>query len=178
MANALQPGWVKKMNKWYVIYSRTGSELDIAKVINRDMGVVGALVPRRELRERKSGMLHKVYRTLFPGYVFINAELTTELYYRLLKVPGTIRLLGEPTPLYEYEMERILALTGCSGLVERSSLLLEGSHITVSRGPLVGLEGQIKKLDKRKGRAKVELMLFNQPKIVELSIDVITKSEQ
>jgi transcriptional antiterminator NusG len=49
----------------------------------------------------------------------------------------------------------------------------ENSRIVVVEGPLVGLEGRIIKVDKRKGRAKISLDLYNDSFAIDLAFEVI-----
>jgi transcription termination/antitermination protein NusG len=43
----------------------------------------------------------------------------------------------------------------------------------VINGPLKGLEGKIVKVDKRKGRAKVKLDLYDESFLVDLSFELL-----
>jgi transcriptional antiterminator NusG len=49
----------------------------------------------------------------------------------------------------------------------------EKSRIVVIDGPLMGLEGRIVKVDKRKGRAKIKLDLYNDSFTIDLGFEVI-----
>jgi transcriptional antiterminator NusG len=47
------------------------------------------------------------------------------------------------------------------------------SRIVVLEGPLMGLEGKIIKVDKRKGRAKIKLDLYDNSFSCDLAFEVI-----
>jgi len=49
----------------------------------------------------------------------------------------------------------------------------EDSRIVVVEGPLMGLEGRIVKVDRRKGRAKIMLDLYNDSFSIDLAFEVI-----
>ena len=49
----------------------------------------------------------------------------------------------------------------------------ENSRIVVTEGPLMGLEGKIVKVDKRKGRAKIKLDLYDDSFAIDLAFEVI-----
>jgi transcriptional antiterminator NusG len=49
----------------------------------------------------------------------------------------------------------------------------ENSRIVVIEGPLMGLEGKIIKVDKRKGRAKIKLDLYDEAFAIDLAFEVI-----
>lgn len=165
------------MDKWHVFHVKTGWENPIkAEIIRNLFGTVSivpmesCIVPRRLMNERVQGSYHKVERTLFPGYVFVKTFLNEKTYYDLTNIPGVIKHLGEPQ---QEEMDRILRLTHDSDLIGISEVFREGNTVKVLNGPLYGMEGQIIKLDKRKGRAKVNISLFGRPTIIELSIIMI-----
>lgn len=165
------------MDKWYVFHVKTGKEDAIKFEVKRSMlnavGIVPTeecIVPRRLMHERKSGKYKFVIRTLFPGYIFIKTNLNSKKYYDIKKIPGVIKLLGEPN---DDEMDRILALTSKDDLIGISKVLMNDSKVKVISGPLIGFEGRIMKIDSRKGRAKVNLSICDEPKIVELSVNVL-----
>jgi len=58
-------------------------------------------------------------------------------------------------------------------IIESSRVLMEGSKIIVTEGPLYGMEGLIQSIDKRKGRAKVRINFIGQPRVVELSVSIL-----
>jgi transcriptional antiterminator NusG len=49
----------------------------------------------------------------------------------------------------------------------------ENSRIVVIEGPLSGLEGKIIKVDKRKGRAKIKLDLYDDSFSIDLAFEVL-----
>jgi transcriptional antiterminator NusG len=164
----------------------TGKESDTRDVILRDIPAIAALVPieriilvpQRRLMERHKGKWKEVLRTCFPGYVFVRAEMDTALYYKLYQIPSVIRILGSngPQPVPLNEMNAILWLTAEGDTIGISDALHEGEKIKVMAGPLIGLEGQIIKIDARRHRAKVSLGLMGEQRTVELGINLI-KSE-
>lgn len=165
------------MDSWYVFHVKTGFEEKIKFEINRGLhgayGIVPTeicIVPRRMMNERKSGLYKTVIRTLFPGYIFIKTNLDAKKYYEITKMPGVIKLLGQPQ---DDEMDRILTIIGKEDLIGISDILISDGKVKVTSGPLVGQEGKIIKVDRRKGRAKVNLSMLGEPKIVELSVNVL-----
>ncbi len=165
------------MNDWYVLHVKTGREHDTKAVLNRDLPGVVSLVPERILRERINGKWKEVSRNLLPGYVFINAFMETDLYYKLTAIPSVIRILGsgKPDPVPLDEMQVILRLSNDGDPLGLSEIYHIGNKICVASGPLAGMEGQIVKVDARRFRAKVNISLMGEPRIVELGIVDISK---
>lgn len=164
---------------WYVLHVVTGKEEGIGLRI-RGLGM-GALIPKRRMRERKNGIWRIRERTLFPGYVFIYSSMDAAAFHAIKQVPGILRILGDtygPQPLKQEEVNHILRLSGDGTPLEISKVLAEGAGITVLSGPLRGMEGKIIKLDLRRCRAKVNIDLMGEPRVVELGVEeVLTKSE-
>lgn len=161
---------------WYVIHCLTGREEDVrSRVKGGDIGKV--VVPIRLMRERRKGVWCNVERVVFPGYVFVQADMTPAAYYAMRNVPGVIRVLGtrRPMPLLEEEVTLILKLTMDGDPLGLSEVFVEGGRVTVISGPLKGLEGHIVKLDARRFRARVNINMMGEPRIVELAVDVIKK---
>lgn len=163
---------------WYALFVVTGDEDNVKerllyKLNQSDLKVV---VPKRRLRERKGGIWDTKIRTLFPGYILLNGEIQIKEYELLKNVPGVIKLLGDknmPVEISWYEMDIIKRLICDNEVIECSSIKLENQKIIVVDGPLLGLDGHIETIDKRKGRAKVRLNLMGEPRMVELSIAMV-----
>lgn len=163
---------------WYVAQVLTGKEDAVCSKIN-DKGI-RATIPKRRMAERKNGIWRHEVKNLFPGYVFFHTDLNDFTYYQIRPIPYIIRLLGDddgPRPVHPEEMNHLLRMAIDGDPLGLSQVLVEGSSIIVNSGPLVGLEGQIVKLDARRKRAKVNISLMGEPRIVELAVDVIKKSE-
>lgn len=166
---------------WYVIHVLTGKEEGVKKHLEDITGgVYNLFIPRRELRERRLGAWHKVIRILFPGYVLIQGEITTDCYYHIKLTPNVIKLIdneGEPVPIHKSEIETLNRLTGNSDIIEISDVLIIGNKVTVIDGPLVACEAIIESVNKRKGRVKVRLNFLGEKRTVELSVNVVEPIE-
>lgn len=166
------------MSNWYVLHVRTGEETDALTVLRKSLPQARGIVPQKTMREKKDGDWKTVIRTIFPGYVFVYLELDTPSYYKIKQIPGLIRVLGNedgPSPVPEDEMQVVLRLARDGDPLGISEVYFEGSKVKVKSGALQGLEGQIIKVDARRYRAKVNISLMGEPRIVELGINVIEK---
>lgn len=65
----------------------TGQEEKTKTAIESTFEDIKAIVPTRELRERKSGKWEIVKRKLFPGYVLLKGEISVEDYYKMKDLP-------------------------------------------------------------------------------------------
>jgi transcriptional antiterminator NusG len=134
------------------------------------------VVPKRRLRERKNGVWEHKLRTLFPGYVLLNGYLGPDEYYLLKDIPDLIRVLKdncEPYIIDQSEIMIIGRLISDNGIIESSRIKLDGGKVVVIDGPLLGMEGLIEKLDKRKGRAKLRINFMSESRLIELAVSMI-----
>lgn len=165
---------------WYVLFVKANQEEKVKKILEKEaFEEYQFIVPTRELRERKDGKWHLVKRKLFPGYVLIKGLMNIDIYYKLKKINGIIKLLsseGEVLTVDESELRVLkILIDNDDNNIGVSSLYKENDGVRIVAGPLMGLEGQIIKIDYRKGRAKVSLRFMNEERVVELGIEVVDK---
>jgi len=136
--------------------------------------------PQRQLNIRKGGQIKPSNLAVFPGYIFIEAESDAEIKARqweFRRTEGFYRFLKsnrEITPLSNKDLELVLHFINCSNPAGVSKVYFdEKSRIIVTEGPLSGLEGRILKVDKRKGRAKIKLDLFDDSFTIDLAFEVM-----
>ncbi|MDR1566870.1 MAG: antiterminator LoaP [Treponema sp.] len=142
--------------------------------------------PQRALDIRRRGKIIHTKAAVFPGYVFIElsrddsilnyhwAFRRTEGFYRFLRSNQDI------VPLADRDLEMVLHFIRQTGSVAGKSRVTfdENSKIVVIEGPLSGLEGKIIKVDKRKGRAKIKLDLYDDSFTIDLAFEVLETAPQ
>jgi transcriptional antiterminator NusG len=165
-------------SEWYALFVMTGEEDRVKERLLfrlKDKGI-RVVVPKRRMRERKNGIWETKIRTLLPGYVLVNGHIGIEEYYSFKGVPGLIRVLKDRSGLLRIEKEEISVISRliCDReVIEPSSVFIEGGRVIVTDGPLLGLDGLIESIDKRKGRVKVRLNLLGEARLVELSVCLV-----
>lgn len=165
---------------WHAIFVSTGQEEKAKKALKTTFGdEMKFLVPKRELRERKKGKWHKVKRKLFPGYVLLKGNITTDRYYRMKQIPMLTKLLRDEDGALKIDEKELkllkILIDNEDGDIGISTAYKENDKVKVTSGPLVGLEGSIESIDKRKGRAKVRIDFLGQTRIVQLGIQLVDK---
>ena len=117
-------------------------------------------------------------RILFPGYVFLIAENLEQLAENLRKVTGMTRLLGtgdEIIPLSQEEVELLLKLGKEEQLVAMSTGIIENDQVRILTGPLQGMEGYIRKINRHKRKAWVSIEMFGRSVDMEVGLEIIKK---
>ncbi|ALB45643.1 antiterminator LoaP [Clostridium beijerinckii] len=166
---------------WYVIFVKTGKE-DVVKDwlnIQFDSKALYTLIPKRKLMEKRKGKFYHVLKKLFPGYIFINTNMDLNKYTTIMKIPDIIKILNNGTSYYskvnDSEMHIILNLVKESTIIDYSKIYTENSKIFVKSGPLYGMEGIIKRIDKHKSRARILLNFMGENKFIDVGIELIEK---
>lgn len=167
---------------WYVVQVRTGSEESIRIQCSKNVSaevLEKCFIPYYEEKWRRQGVWRTEKKILFPGYIFVVTEHMEELYRQLNKVIGLTKLLGtggEVVPLSEDEVAFLLEFGGEKQVVEMSEGIIENSKVIVTDGPLQGKEGLIKKIDRHKRKAYLELPMFGRMQTVQVGLEIVAKT--
>jgi transcriptional antiterminator NusG len=137
--------------------------------------------PQRILDIRRGGKLVRSKAPVFPGYLFLELDRDEDIlrfHWAFRRTDGFYRFLRSNrniVPLTGKDLELALHFIKNAGLLAGKSKVIfdENSRIVVLEGPLQGLEGKIIKVDKRKGRAKIKLDLYDDSFTIDLAFDVL-----
>jgi transcriptional antiterminator NusG len=140
--------------------------------------------PQRVLDIRRAGKIIHSTAPIFPGYIFLEFENDTDIlrhHWSFRRTDGFFRFLRSNqniAPLAGRDLEVVLHFIQKVGPLAGLSKVTfdENSRIVVLSGPLSGLEGTIIKVDKRKGRAKIKLDLYDDSFSIDLAFEAINES--
>ncbi|MEH2955939.1 antiterminator LoaP [Candidatus Merdisoma sp. JLR.KK011] len=170
-----------RSHMWYVIQVRTGTEREIIRqcqtVIPKET-LEKSFLPCFEEMKRYQGAWHKEQKLLFPGYVFLISGDPEQLYRSLKPVIGLTKLLktgDQIISLTEPEIQFLLRFGGTEQLVKMSTGFVEQDQIIILDGPLKGMEGYIKKIDRHRREASLELPMFGRILDVKVGLEIIGK---
>ena len=166
---------------WSVIQVRTGMEEETRKqcekIIDKEV-LEKSFIPMYEQEQKYQGKWHKELKVLFPGYVFLTSEDEEKLFYELKRIIGLTKLLGTGetvVPLTDEELSFLLKLGGVEQTVEISEGMIESGRVVVTSGPLKGNEGFIKKIDRHKRKAWLEIEMFGRTVEMQGGLEVVGK---
>lgn len=172
---------MENSRNWYVMQVRTGTEENICIQCKKDIEeavLEKCFLPYYEEKRRVQGEWRILKKLLFPGYVFVITEDMETLYQQLKRVIGLTKLLGtgrEITPLTEDETAFLKRFGGEEQIVAMSEGIIEGSKVIVNSGPLQGMEGYIRKIDRHKRRAYLEIPFFGRVQNVQVGLEIVEK---
>ncbi|SDC51492.1 antiterminator LoaP [Shouchella lonarensis] len=182
---------------WYALYVRSGREEQARCLIGKYLSehIKQILIPRRKMWERRQGIRHEVIKKLFPGYLLLQTRMNIDLYNRLKATPGCFHLLNTRRYHLDYdaqdaanvmtqsecfsaipakEMELLLGLTREGENIGVSEIYIENARVAVRSGPLKGFEGLIKRVNKRKKRAKVVFTFMGNNQEMDMSVEILS----
>lgn len=165
----------------YVIWVETGKEEELKKQIETVADAKTFLCCRlfyREEYRKIKGIWKAVTRVLFPGYLFIEAEDIEAVFWELKHIPGLTKILktGDAfTPISLQEEALVRRLTGENGIAGVSVGMIEGDKVKVDDGPLLGLEGYIRKIDRHKRKAYLEVELLGRKMEIGMGLEIVRK---
>ena len=163
---------------YYALQIWTGSEARFLALAGQQLREANArlLWPRRSLRIRRLGTWHESLAPIFPSYVFLQADaVDPALYSGLRRAPGFVRFLPSNekiAPLERRDQDLLSHFLSFGEIVKKSVAYFdENKSIRIVSGPLKGLEGKIVHVDRRKGRAKVRLAMYDNSFEVDFGFD-------
>ena len=102
------------------------------------------------------------------------------LHEMLKSVMGMTRLLGvgeDIVPLTEEEVQFLKRFGGEEQVVEMSEGIIENSETKILSGPLMGMEGTIRKIDRHKRKAWIEIEMFGRMQLVQVGLEILWKTK-
>jgi transcriptional antiterminator NusG len=169
-----------------VIQVLAGKEEKIITSINQS-DIVNAFIPKRTKVLRQKGQVLKIHEILFPGYVFVETDadyndFIHHLNHHIKPILGFIRLLEHDhvgtQSLYPQERSFIESFTNSQHIIGTSTGFIEGDKIIITEGPLVGHESQIRRIDRHKRIAELDVSMFGQIRKIKVSCEILSKTNE
>ncbi len=115
---------------------------------------------------------------LYPGYIFIKADLNEDLQGIIRRVPrvlGFVSAGGRPVIVPEREIQAIKERIK-KGVPKVRKLKYDiGDKVKIKEGPFIGFEGTISEIDPEHGKLIVLVNIFDRQTPVELEFDQVEK---
>lgn len=176
---------MENKQKWYILNVMAGQENKIAGEIKSMImrgalgkNVVDALVPSKQVVKIKKGQKVQETQKLFPGYVFINADINSEAYNALNAIPKVIGFLGgknSPEPVSDAKMQDILDTSKEQAVNSKNIVFETGETLNVIEGPFESFSGVVEEFDSEKQKVKISILIFGRATSVELDVNQVEK---
>ena len=168
---------------YYVLWTNTGSEEKTRQMIYdfADPSLyTRCLIPYRLKRHYHGSASKLVKIILFPSYIFIETDKIKEFVNNIKWFPGfnvVLHMDDIYCPLYQHEEQLLLKLINDRDIIDISTGYMEGDNVKIVSGPLVGLEGNIKRIKRRQGAAILQMNIFNRVTEVSLGLELLSSKK-
>lgn len=172
--------------KWYAFYVRAGKEDIVCSYLinilnNHEDFNFKLFVPKRKLIEYRLQERISILKPLFPGYILLYTNSVLKIY-NAIQARGwhsdLLFFLKTENGFQEIRLEEIhpiINLVNKEGIIDTSTIFLEQDKVIIKEGPLINYQGRIKKINKRKGRAKISLTFLNRVIDIDICITCLEK---
>ena len=159
---------------WYVIHTYSRQETKVEGYL-QSQGLE-VFLPRITVRSRRQDRFRLLEVPLFPGYLFVQADLSTPVYYDIIRNTGVVRILGLKRQCTRVPVETVFSLqkmVASNLTLDPWSRLVKGRRVTIVEGPLTGATGVI--LRKKDGQRCLVLAvdLLGRAVAVELTGEAV-----
>lgn len=172
---------------WYVVQTFSGYENSVKRALEEqirgkelDEMFGEILVPSEQVTERRGKRSVKTSRKFFPGYIFVNMELTKETWHLVKNTPKVTGFLGgnTPKPVPAPEMARTLGKAGVTETPEVEEATPDisynvGDNVRVKSGSFANFTGKVEEVDYDKRKLKMSVSLFGRPTPVQVEFSEV-----
>ncbi len=172
--------------KWYVLHTYSGHEQRVKRTLDEyiarsRLGVHfgGIVVPTERVIEVRGGQKRTTERNFYPGYVFIEMEMTADTWHLVNSIPHICSFIGgnTPSPISEDEAKAILdRIEDGASRLKPKVLFAPGELIRVIEGPFEDFNGTVEDVNYEKNKLRVSVSIFGRSTPIELDFGQVAKS--
>ena len=174
---------------WYTLRTFSGHEKKVRRYLEEEIDRLGLedriteiIIPKEEVFEMRGGKKKSREKTLYPGYIFLHANLNGELEHIISRLPSVIGFLGagdRAQPMRQAEVDQMLGKTkeaaeaGAKAEIPYQS----GDAVTVVDGPFSSFSGFVQEVYPEKMKVKVMVSIFGRKTPLELDYLQVEQEE-
>ena len=164
---------------WYVIWTTTGREEQCRLMIERKCDPATferCVIPKNTIKKYIHGSWTTTETKLFPSYLFVQTEEIEAFATELKQIPGFNMVLQNDElflPLKPGEEVFLQRFLTPEGALPESVGIKKGEKVTILEGPLLGLEGMIKFIDRHKRIAILETEMMGRKVEIKMGLEVL-----
>lgn len=159
---------------WYVIHTYSRQETKVERHLqNRGLEV---FLPRINVRSRRQDRFRLLEVPLFTGYLFVQADLSTPVYYDIVRNSGVVRILGlkrQCTPVPAETVFSLQQMVASNLTLDPWPRLVKGRRVTIVEGPLAGSTGVILRTKDGRRRLVVAVDLLGRAVAVDFAGEAV-----
>jgi transcriptional antiterminator NusG len=179
--------------EWFIVHTYSGFEAKVrdslqqrAEVYNLLDKVGEILIPIENVVEMRGGRKVVTSKKFYPGYIFVELEWCTEVYYLVRQTPKVTGFVGiassksgapqKPPVVPRDEVDRILHHVEESREEPKPKFTFEkGEMVRITEGPFTSFQGKVEDINEDKATLKVMVTIFGRSTPVELDFLQVEK---
>jgi len=175
--------------KWYAVHTYSGHEnkarlslLERIKSASLQDSFGEILIPTESVIEMVRGHKRTTTRKFYPGYMFVQMDLTDETYHLVKNTPKITGFLGgekgnKPIPMKDSEIAAINTQMTEGAIKPKPKVLFEeGENVRVIDGPFSNFSGIVEEVKAEKQKVRVLVSIFGRATPVELDFAQVEKA--
>jgi transcriptional antiterminator NusG len=171
---------------WYAVRTQNNHEKSVLEKLKLELVISDlepvlsrSLIPTEKVFSVRNGKKYIREKIIYPGYLFIETKSVGEISNILKGIKGAAGFVrtrsGDINPLKEYEVKKMLNEQDDNDIIKIDDNFSIGENIKVIDGPFTTFKGKINFIDKDKNKAKVEVLVFSRPTVLELDFNQIER---
>ena len=163
---------------WYAVHTKSRHEYKAhAGLMQKHLT---SFLPEMEVWSKRKDRKKKISTPMFPGYIFVEANLDNETKLTILKTFGVVRILGkkenaEPIPVPDDKIQAIQRLLEKKVEIFTMQYPKAGETAKIVDGPFAGIEGTVVKADPEKELFVISIELLQRSVGIKLEGFQISK---
>ena len=174
-------------HQWYALRVRVGQEDQIKASIEsrfRNKGMDAAIgrifIPSEKVSDVRDGKTKVVRRKVFPGYLYIQVEMTEENRLLIIETPGVSGFVGTqpyvPQAIPDEEIDKLLGNYERSEESVRPKIEFDtGEIVKIKEGPFENYEAVVEEVFPARGVVRVTVNIFGRTAPLELEVWQVEK---
>lgn len=172
-------------SNWYILNVMAGQENRIASELKsviqskKDGAIINdVVVPTKNQIKVKKGKKVQENQKIFPGYIFINAQLNSSTKKIINSIPKVMGFLGpknKPQTVSEDKVKEIIKFSESQDLSHSDSNFEIGQMLNIIEGPFESFSGVVEEYDVEKKKVKISVSIFGRATSVELDVNQVEK---
>ncbi|MCA9666129.1 MAG: transcription termination/antitermination protein NusG [Myxococcales bacterium] len=173
--------------RWYAVHTYSGHEnkarLSLQERIKNSkhadkFGEI--LIPTESVVELRKGKKRTTTRKFYPGYMFVQMEVTPDTIHLVKSTPKITGFLGgnKPVPVKDDEIAGINRQISEGAIKPKPKIVFEeGENVRVTDGPFSNFNGIVEEVRPEKQKVRVLVSIFGRATPVELDFAQVEKSD-
>ena len=180
--------------EWFIVHTYSGFEnkvkdslLQRAEVHGLQQKVGEVLIPIENVVEMRNGKKVVTPKKFYPGYLFVELEWCTDVYYLIKQTPKVTGFVGistnnkglpqKPPAVPREEVDRIVHHVQESKEEPKPKFTFEkGETVRITEGPFASFQGKVDEINEDKNTLKVMVTIFGRSTPVELDFLQVEKT--